>query len=987
MQTKLGLFCDKIIEAGWLAAAIVTPLFFNWYSNRVFEASKVALLRSITVVMLAAWLIKTLEKGLPGERQNRKLASASLRTPLIVPVLFFAGAYLLSTVTSVSPRVSFWGSYHRRQGLYVVLCYIAIFFLVLETLRTRQQLERLITVILIVSLPVSLYGIMQHYEVDPLVWVRPLAWMRRDVQRVESTLGNPILIAAYLITVVPLTVWQCIRSFSPVRTKGKKAGRSLVLFGCYILLLLLQLICLVLTQSRGPVMGLMAGVLFFCLLWAVLRGQRGLALATVGVSIALFTILAVLNLPNTPLSFAKGMPYVERLTAIYKDIVHDRGLIWSGAVNMIAADRTRIVIGYGPESMGLIFYPYMHPDWVAMKGYQEVADRCHNETLDAWVTGGLIGLSAYLVLFSSIFYYGLKWLGLIVNSRQRTFFVVTCLAGGLSGVLIPWLVDGPLRWAGVGIPAGILLALVIYLMTSLFRHNPTSKVQLPKSSFQILLIALLSAFVAHFVEIQFGIAITVTRTYFWIYAALLVIIGHCWQEEPLPEAAAETSPPDSSRQRRGQRRRGRRRKADRPFGRWALNTSTGLSTSFELLTHSLLVGLILATIGFDLITHQFELNANGPVIFGLLFVIWLFGGITIPILRPLAKRRSGKASNHSARPFDKLRRDLRAGLQSPISNLRTYVLGSLFCFLPFMAVHAAIVLPGAGVERATSIYYTCTFLVVLAVAVALLIGSIPGSKLKLQSSHSQLRTSSLRFWILSFGFWILSFLLILNSNLKAAQADIYYKFALSSEEKGEIDKAISVYSQAIQLAPRWSQYHASLGWAYGLKAVNASDADQRVAWFEDSVKTLEHARQMSLSDPDIIAKLGHIYWNWGSLMPDLEQKAEKLEAALAHYHQAVTLSPLNHGYLLNDDMVQTYLHLGETYSALGELSRAAEAYQKVNEMAPDLYESHKGLASVYLQLGRLDEALEEAKTARDLAPEEEWPALDDLIAQLEAQKK
>jgi len=59
----LSLFCEKIIEAGWLAAAIIAPLFFNWYSNRVFEASKVALLRSIAVVMLAAWLIKILEVG------------------------------------------------------------------------------------------------------------------------------------------------------------------------------------------------------------------------------------------------------------------------------------------------------------------------------------------------------------------------------------------------------------------------------------------------------------------------------------------------------------------------------------------------------------------------------------------------------------------------------------------------------------------------------------------------------------------------------------------------------------------------------------------------------------------------------------------------------------------------------------------------------------------------------------------------------------
>ena len=79
--------------------------------------------------------------------------------------------------------------------------------------------------------------------------------------------------------------------------------------------------------------------------------------------------------------------------------------------------------------------------------------------------------------------------------------------------------------------------------------------------------------------------------------------------------------------------------------------------------------------------------------------------------------------------------------------------------------------------------------------------------------------------------------------------------------------------------------------------------------------------------------------------------------------------------------------LGETYTAIGNLNQAVKAYREANKMAPDSYEGHKGLTSAYLQLGRLDEALEEAKTARDLAPEEEKLALDDLIAQLEAQRK
>ena len=918
-RTKLGLFCDKIIEAGWLAAAIVTPLFFNWYSNRVFEAGKVALLRSITLVMLTAWLTKSLEAGRwkleacpePGRRVGSWKRKASTQylisniqhlisgNPLLLPSLLLVGIYILTTITSVAPRVSFWGSYQRRQGLYVLLCYVAIFFLMLETLRTRQQLERLITVILLTSLPVSLYGIVQQYQVDPLVWVRGGA------NRVESTLGNPILIGAYLIMVVPLTVWQLIRSFSLVRSKARKVGPSLGLFGCYLLLLLLQLSCLVFTQSRGPAVGLMVGALFFVLLWAVLRGRRGLALAAVSLSIALLAVLAVLNLPHSPLRLPPGIPFVERLDDISRDIMEDRSLIWYGVDNIITADRTRAIIGYGPETMGLIFYPYAHPDWAALMNYTHTADRCHNETLDAWVTSGLIGLAAYLVLFGSIFYYGFKQLGLIANPRQRTFFVVTCLAGGFSGVLISWLVEGTLRWAGVGIPVGILLALVIYLISNLFCQG---KKEIRSGHNQILLIALLSALIAHFTEIQFGIAITATRTYFWLYAALVAIIGHHWQEEPAPEATAETSPPDSPRQ----RRRRRKRKVDRPFELWTLN--------FELLTHSILVGLILATTSFDLITHRFELKAHGPVIFGLLFVIWLFGGILALI------------SNFEFR----------------ISNFPTYVLGSLLCFLPFIIAHAAIALPGTGVERLVAIYYAYLFLAILAVAGALMVGNTQSSKLKVQSSNFRYRA-------LSFGVWILSFLLIFNTNLKAAQADIYYKFGLSSEETGETDKAIAIYRQAIQLAPHWDQYYASLGWAYGLKAVAATDADQRAALFGESIEALEQARQMSPRDPDIITRLGHVYWNWGRLTPDMEQKAQKLEVALAHYQQAVTLSPVNHGRLLKDNLARTHLYLGATYADLGEFSQAAAAYQKANEKATDSYEGHKGLAVVYLQLGRLDD--------------------------------
>lgn len=193
-QTKLGAYCEKLIEAGWLAAIVVVPLFFNVYSSRVFEPDKITLLRSIAVVMAAAWLIKTVEQGLR-RGDGAKIGLAGLwrqlvSVPLALPTLALVAIYLLSTLTSVVPRTSFIGSYQRLQGTYSTLSYVVIFFLMLQGVRTRAQVERFVTTVVLTSVPISLYGILQHYGLDPLPW-------GGDVRsRVAGNMGNAIFIAA-----------------------------------------------------------------------------------------------------------------------------------------------------------------------------------------------------------------------------------------------------------------------------------------------------------------------------------------------------------------------------------------------------------------------------------------------------------------------------------------------------------------------------------------------------------------------------------------------------------------------------------------------------------------------------------------------------------------------------------------------------------------------------------------------------------------------
>jgi hypothetical protein len=40
MRSRIGVWCDQVIEAGWLLAVIVAPLFFDVFSSRVFEPTR-----------------------------------------------------------------------------------------------------------------------------------------------------------------------------------------------------------------------------------------------------------------------------------------------------------------------------------------------------------------------------------------------------------------------------------------------------------------------------------------------------------------------------------------------------------------------------------------------------------------------------------------------------------------------------------------------------------------------------------------------------------------------------------------------------------------------------------------------------------------------------------------------------------------------------------------------------------------------------------
>ncbi len=376
MSTKLSRFCDGIMEAGWLAAVILVPLFFNVYSSRIFEPDKITILRSLSLLVLAAWLVKTVELG--GVRWERIDPGSSrikslLRIPLVAPVLALAVLYVIATLFSVSPSVSLWGSYQRLQGTYTTLSYLVLFAALVANLRSKSQVDRLITTVIMVSLPIMLYGVLQRFKLDPVPWGGDTS------RRIAANMGNSIFVAAYLIMVFPLTVGRIVDAFKAILTENDQLLLPVIRATIYIFIAALQVVALYFSGSRGPALGWMASSFFLFLLLSLYWGKRWLTITTVAVAAGIAVFLVVFNIQGGPLEGLRKSPAIGRFGLLLDAESNSalvRKYIWEGAADLVSIhdplefpdgskDRfnfLRPIIGYGPESMYVAYNPFYVPE-------------------------------------------------------------------------------------------------------------------------------------------------------------------------------------------------------------------------------------------------------------------------------------------------------------------------------------------------------------------------------------------------------------------------------------------------------------------------------------------------------------------------------------------------------------------------------------------------------------------------------------------------
>jgi O-antigen ligase/Flp pilus assembly protein TadD len=340
---------------GWLLLLILVPLWINLWGHQPFELSKAVLLRTLVWLLTGFILVEY-------ARAERSLWRALQNNPLAGAAGLLALALVVTTITAVNWRLSLWGSYERGQGTVTLLTYILLFLLAAEQFAAPTRARQLIGTLVAVSAPIVLLSLGQA-----LGW-NPFGLVSDARSPIYATLGRANFVGAYLAMMVPLTLALLL-----IRSQPRwRAVWAALLVG--------QLVVIGLTLARTAWLATAVSLLLFLLLcYGPRLARRWRRLAWGGVT----------------LLFSSGPLLLFWLGQRQGGSTAARLSIWQGAVELI---RQRPLLGYGADSLGLIFPRVYPPELVYFQGRDFFVDRAHNLLLDWAIIAGLPGLLAFGLL-------------------------------------------------------------------------------------------------------------------------------------------------------------------------------------------------------------------------------------------------------------------------------------------------------------------------------------------------------------------------------------------------------------------------------------------------------------------------------------------------------------------------------------------------------------------------------------------------------------
>mgnify|MGYP001617628467 CR=1 FL=1 len=388
----------KLILAILYAILLITPvLSWKFVENPLLISNlKETFLLSSIVILAALYLLSP--------SQSLKQISIPLKYPLICLV----SASVISILRSKSPVASI-------RGFYYVLLLAVFYGIVSVSIKNKPERTRLVVSTIIISSFISVYFLMQYFNIDPLGL--------REVYP-SATFTNQNFLAGFLIIVLPLSIAFAFMSH-------QKLHRII-----FLLSIALIFISILFTKTRGAWVSMALGTAFFFYI-----ARHDIKIRKKGMVLALL-LFAVFTITIVRLNEGERSSLAERFKSIFnleESSNKHRILMWRSSLDMIK-DSPWIGIGIGTFEMN---YPAYQGPYLRLKGYSNYTGstiHAHNEYIETAAEMGILGIGSLIWFIIAIFKYGFRLLG---NRGKEERLLIVALLSGIATTLFYGLFSFP----------------------------------------------------------------------------------------------------------------------------------------------------------------------------------------------------------------------------------------------------------------------------------------------------------------------------------------------------------------------------------------------------------------------------------------------------------------------------------------------------------------------------------------------------------------
>ncbi|WP_284036121.1 O-antigen ligase family protein [Neobacillus sp. 114] len=399
-------------------------MIYPWGYDPSYTMPKVAYLN---IFVLGSWLFIILRK---------KYWTMNLKKPYqsveLIVVIFLCLA-IISTIFSVNLKTSLYGTKYRYEGILTYFSYLSIFLFSYKLLDVNK-IQKIFIGMAIVSIPASIYGVLQHYFLDFF----PRNSSKLLDPRSYSFFDNANFFGSYLVLIILGTI-----SLYLTAKNRKQSTYFLFIIG-------LAFIALLFTQTRSGYVGVFCGLTLISFL--VVFKRRQLWENWTKLIITLMVIFIAINV------LEQGN-YINRLVSVVSDskklvekdntdqVGSFRFFIWRKSLPLI---HDYFWTGSGPDTLEYVF----PNDKEKKKIFGDmVVDKAHNEYLHMAITLGVPALLVYLLLLSIILW---RTLQAAKAAKGNDKIILLCLFSAITGYLIQAFFNisvvpvAPLFWATIG---------------------------------------------------------------------------------------------------------------------------------------------------------------------------------------------------------------------------------------------------------------------------------------------------------------------------------------------------------------------------------------------------------------------------------------------------------------------------------------------------------------------------------------------------------